>query len=176
MEQRTCAGHQEDSASDCAESVVGSTDYCRLHGSWFEADIRVFEAIQRHYLQDIQQFWQRSNFFLLIQGALISVYLTSAQDEAVRAEGVLRNPVLWILPFAGMFLALAWWKAAQLSWSWLGYWSACLKESNRAIDRYQRYLIERPQKGPEEITKLLPLALLAAWPLLAATIFLFFTK
>ncbi len=49
-------------------------------------DIQILKIADQHFLHDLQQFWQRSTFFVVVQGALLTVSTSEAEGGDPRAR------------------------------------------------------------------------------------------
>lgn len=67
--------HILDSGEQCPNSPAYDSAYCEQHSNWLLADLEVYKAITEHFRQDVREFWTRSNFYLLIQTGLLSVFI-----------------------------------------------------------------------------------------------------
>lgn len=47
--------------------------YCAEHQKVLDRDVDVFRVLCEHFLQDVREFWTRSNFYLVVDSALVSV-------------------------------------------------------------------------------------------------------
>lgn len=120
----------------CLEPAVGGSDYCRQHGDWFEADLRVFESIAEHFRQDIREFWNRSNLYLLVEGALASVFITTVTSGTADRAQLLLYLVLSIF---GLGLTTVWYLVAKGSIAWIDRWRDQLLAIGLTVDRHEAY-------------------------------------
>ncbi len=67
-------------------------------------DVAVFEAVTDHYKQDLREFFTRSNFYLAVQGALLSAFgirgIPQVTSDYVVSIGII---------VVGLALTAFWW-------------------------------------------------------------------
>lgn len=164
-QSRQCNEHLLDN-SRCTNEPLGNTDYCGLHGDWFRADLEVFSEISEHFRQDVREFWYRSNFFLLVQGVLVSVFVGMVR------EGVSLGALPLIVGLFGLVLSLFWIIVAKGSVDWISKWRRVTILTNNRIDRHASY--EEAEGGaqskwsPQQVTSYLPIVFVVGWVLLLA--------
>jgi hypothetical protein len=141
--------------------------YCEQHGEWFVADLEVFKVVNEHFRQDVREFWNKSNFYLLIQAGLLSVFVTSVGKTPPEVK-----PILVTLDIFGLGLALAWAVVARGSLHWLRRWRQQMIEIDNVVDRHrafskvENFATERPSMSPSNVTQFLPVAFVAGWLIL----------
>jgi hypothetical protein len=82
--------------SPCPELAIVSS-YCARHSAVADRDFQVFQALHDHFQQDLREFWQRSNFYLVVDGLLVSAFAT-AHLHALQI----------VLSCAGLVISLFW--------------------------------------------------------------------
>jgi hypothetical protein len=85
----------------CPNPVVGQGDYCWVHGDWFQADLDVYKMVDEHFRQDVREYWQRSNAYVVVEALLLSVF-------ASLLAGDQEYPVLLTLGIFGLILTMVW--------------------------------------------------------------------
>jgi len=127
-------------------------------------DIEILKILQAHYLQDLREFWVRNNMYLVINGALISVYASTA------------NKGSYSLPIAvfGLIITAFWLAVARASYQWLHAWRQELVKIDDEVDRFQIYRnveISRPRgiRSPAWVTQWLPAILALTWIVILLT-------
>ena len=129
-------------------------------------DIELLKMLQTHYLQDLREFWVRNNMYLVINGALVSVYASTAGKSS------------YSLPVAvfGLIISCFWVAVARASYRWLHAWREELIKVDDTVDQFQIYRnVEMSSRrgihSPAWVTQWLPAALALTWVviLLAAT-------
>lgn len=159
--------------SQCSQSVVGTSSFCEQHGNWLPADLEVFKAVGEHYRQDLRDFWTRSNFYLLAEAGLLSIFISTSGHTS--KYGTVIDLAFIVL---GGLLAVIWFFVAKNSLFWIQQWRTQMIEVDEKIDRLQcfsrleRLVIETPFKNPYLLTQFLPLLFGITWlGLLAVLIF-----
>jgi len=160
-ESVTCVVVQADGSACPAQVLVGR--YCPAHEPVLLRDIEVFKMVHEHFMQDVREFWQRSNFYLVVNAALVSVFASGEQSQLrVALAGV------------GLLISLFWFMVARGSIIWLRRWRAELMRLDDLVDRFgiyaqaERAVQSRPWESPSWITQWLPLAFGVGWLLLLA--------
>jgi len=87
--------------------------------------------LEEHFKQDVREVWKRSNFYLLVEGGLATVFATlavhhsGATDSIVIAFGVF-----------GQVIALVWFIVARGSLFRLRQWRKQVMELDKIVDRH----------------------------------------
>ena len=150
--------------SQCSQPVVGTSNFCEQHGNWLPADLEVFKAVGEHYRQDLRDFWTRSNFYLLVEGGLLSVFISRLGNTS-KYEIVIDFAFIVL----GGLLAVIWFFVAKNSLFWIQQWRTQMIEIDEKIDRLQcfsrleRLVINTPHKNPYLLTQYLPLLFGISW-------------
>jgi hypothetical protein len=124
-------------------------------------DIEIFKMIQAHYLQDLREFWVRNNMYLVINGALVSVYASTAN----------RGSYSLAIAAFGLVITVFWIAVARSSNQWLRAWREELIRLDRTVDRFQVYShveqgAPRGIRSPASVTQWLPVSLGVGWVLI----------
>jgi hypothetical protein len=146
--------------SGCSGSPVDGR-YCARHTTVAQRDTEVFKLVHMHYLHDLSLFWQRSNFYLLVEGALVTGFASSTEAELrVALAGI------------GLLISLFWFMVARGSVIWLNRWREELITLDALVDRLQVYariepqVLARPWESPSWITRWLPIPFGVSWVVL----------
>lgn len=132
---------------------------------WSAADVEMLKIAGEHFRHDLSIFWTHSNFFLLIQGALLSVYITQTAS----------NPdsfLIWTLGMFGVLLAAFWYWVQHARVALIQRWREQVKRLDMAVDRHQVYVaVESYVQGhklrsPTYFSQFLPLLFVLGWALL----------
>ncbi len=67
------------------------------------ADIAVFNVVAEHFRNDFKMVWDHSNFFLVVQGAFLSVFVSLVEKDSAPGVAIALGVVGFVL--AGMW----WW-------------------------------------------------------------------
>lgn len=160
-----------DDSRPCPEPVLGASDFCERHRDWFAADLEAYKAVGEHFRQDLREFWNRSNFYLLVQAGLLSVFV-STSNRTSRYE----MAIAIALVILGEVLAVMWWLVARGSILWIREWRKQMIALDDAVDRHrcfsvvERHVNQSPFKSPSYITQFLPLVFCLVWLALLAVI------
>jgi hypothetical protein len=161
-----------DDGSECPRARVDNSPFCMQHA--LPADLAVYAAVTDHFKQDVREFWVRSNFYLLVQAGLISVFaaVIPKASEFQRAIGLAMGAV-------GLAVALVWFVVARGAVKWIRRWREKTIEIDTVVDRHRIYAqVEslaqaNPLMSPSNVTQYLPLVFCVAWiVLIAETIWL----
>lgn len=136
-----------------------------------EVKVAVFSVLNEHYRNDFHLFWQRTQFFLLLQAGMLSFYFSRLLTPEAPTWARL------IIASAGLTLCVIWWLVARSSLYWISIWRRevvvldaevnPLRSFTRgeAIDSERQRLFERLR--PEVISSAMPLAFALAWLIVA---------
>lgn len=121
-------------------------------------DIEILKMLQTHYLQDLREFWVRNNMYLVINGALISVYASTA------GKGSYGLPI----GVFGLIITGFWMAVARSSYQWLHAWREELVKVDDAVDHFQIYRnvemsMPRGIRSPAWVTQWLAAAVALIW-------------
>lgn len=163
-----------DDGSPCKNVTVGGSDFCEGHGNWFTSDLEVYKEVGQHFRQDLREFWTRSNFYLVVQAGLLSVFTSIANRPS--ENNIAISIVLGIL---GLSLAVIWFIVARGSLIWIRKWRANMIEIDEVIDRHHFYKVEHfaaqsPLMSPSNVTQYLPLVFGISW-LVVLVLFIFYS-
>ncbi len=116
-----------------------------------------FNAITDHFRQDVREFFTRSNFYLAVQAALLSV-----SGFRVTPANFFDYVVTLVLILTGLALSVFWGVVAYGSVLWIRRWrdevrrlSAEYSET-KSYDRIEALADEHPLQSPERITMYQP--------------------
>ena len=129
-----------------------------------ECDIESYKIVTEHFRQDIREFWNRANFFLLAQTALLSAFMvgfpTLITDQIV---------VILTFLFFGFAMAIFWFFVLRGAVFWIEKWREQIIKLSKEIDRFQCYfevenLVKNMGlKSPSNLTQYFPLGFALAW-------------
>jgi hypothetical protein len=91
-----------------------------------EADLKVFEVVAEHFRNDFRMVWEHSSFFVLIEGAFLSVYAALADDGA--------GSVINALAVVGVGVTVLWWWVAISRMRAVDRWRAAMSEIDQRVD------------------------------------------
>lgn len=131
----------------------------------------IFQAVVDHYKQDLREFFNRSNFYLAVETALLAAFGVRNAPQSP-FDYVVSVGIIGI----GLALTLFWWIAARGSVFWINIWRSEVQQLSKDYSPTQSYNeIERkakddPWKSPERITQYLPLLFILIWSICAGAI------
>lgn len=130
-------------------------------------DIENFKLIASHFRQDLREFWNRANFYLLTNGGLLSAFLIVYPSLVKEDLGI-----VFVIPVIGLVIAILWFLVLHGALHWIEQWRAEIIRLSDELDRFKCYarVESQVQKkrclSPSQLTQILPLAFVAAWSLL----------
>jgi hypothetical protein len=133
--------------------------YCPEHEAVLLRDIEMYKLVVDHYNQDLREFWQRSNLYLLIDAGLLSI-------AASQPQGSFRSMLLSLF---GILISLTWYLVARGSIVWIRQWRREVESVDEVVSRLgsfhrlERPVHQRPWSSPSWVTQWLPLVFLAGW-------------
>ena len=116
-----------------------------------------FKAITDHFKQDLREFFTRSNFYLAVQVALLSV--SGVRDTPANYFDYV---VALVLILTGLALSVVWGVVAHGSVRWIGRWRCEVRRLSETYSEAQSYhKVEawaeaHPRYSAEQITMYLP--------------------
>ncbi len=123
-----------DDGTQCPTAQVQNSRFCEQHAQWLTADLEVYKAVTEHFRQDIREFWSRSNFYLVVQAGLLSVFV-SLSPQASSLERI----ETFGLGILGLIIAIVWFLVSRGSVLWLRRWRAQAVEIDNVVDRHHAY-------------------------------------
>lgn len=116
-----------------------------------------FNAITDHYKQDVREFFTRSNFYLAVQAAFLSVF--GVRDTPAHFFDYF---VTLVLILTALALSAFWGVVAHGSVLWIGRWRKEVRRlsaeysETKSYDRIEAWADEHPMQSAERITMYLP--------------------
>ena len=133
-------------------------------GSQASCDMENFKMVVEHFNQDLREFWNRANFYLLTNAGLFSAFLI------IYPSLLTDHPlIVMVVPVVGMAIATLWYLVLRGAFYWIEQWRKEVIKLSKELDRFQCYaIIEGSMKGrkfksPSYLTQLLPVVFIAAW-------------
>ncbi len=136
----------------------------------FDRDLEVFRITADHFRHDLVALWNHSSYFLIIQGALFSVFAGIIGRSGRGAAGPVStlNEGLFIA-IVGLIFALFWswasWRRVKL----IDLWRQNVIHLDGIVDRHGVYMRVEPRVaqrwwfGPSAFTARLPWLIVAMW-------------
>lgn len=148
----------------CPNPAEDESGLCAEHGGARARDLEVFKLVQEHFRQDLRLYWERGNFYLLIEGVLASVFATLVAKGSAPVS-------LVVVSFGafGLVLSVIWWLVMVGSLHWIRQWRKEVIRLDGIVDRHQIWVrVEtsvnsRPWASPSAVTRLLPLLFTLGW-------------
>ncbi len=116
-----------------------------------------FNAITDHFKQDVREFFTRSNFYLAVQAALLSVF--GVRDMPANLFDLV---VTLVLILTGLVLSIFWGVVAYGCVVWIGRWRDEVRRLSREYSetkshyRIEALAVKHPWQSAERITMYLP--------------------
>jgi hypothetical protein len=132
-----------------------------------------FKMIAEHFNQDLREFWNRANFYLVTNAGLFSAFLIVY--PALIKDHLL---VVTLVPFLGIAIAALWFLVLRGSVYWIEQWREQIIKLSKELDRFQCYynvessLKDRRLSSPSILTKILPIVFVIAWIAILAIVLL----
>jgi hypothetical protein len=127
-------------------------------------DMENFKMVVEHFNQDLREFWNRANFYLLTNAGLFSAFLI------VYPSLLTDHPlIVMVVPVLGATIAILWYLVLHGAQYWIEQWRQEVIKLSKELDRFQCYaLIEsslksKKSKSPSYLTQLLPIVFAVAW-------------
>jgi hypothetical protein len=132
-----------------------------------------FKMIAEHFNQDLREFWNRANFYLVTNAGLFSAFL-------IIYPALIKDHLLMVtlVPFLGIAIATLWFLVLRGSVYWIEQWREQMIKLSKELDRFQCYynvessLKDRRFSSPSILTKFLPIVFLIAWIVILAVVLL----
>ncbi len=118
---------------------------------------------------DIKLFWERANFYLIVQAGLISLFFTSYQEISL-----FEKEIIIIIPAIGLMIAVFWFITLIGCIKWIRLWRKEVVKLDEQLDPYRVYArIEEtanisPIWSPSYITHILPIGFIIGWIVIAS--------
>lgn len=163
-----CCRYLVDDGTQCSNPKMQDSSLCEQHANWLPADLEVYRAVTEHFRQDVREFWARSNFYLLVQAGLLSVFV--AVSPASSFYGKITALTLSIL---GLVIATVWFIVLKGAVLWIRRWRDQTIKIDNVIDRHRVYekvesfAYSSPIMSPSNVTQYLPIFFGIAWIALA---------
>lgn len=150
----------------CTNRVEPPMLLCSDHGRECKdaPDLRleIFKVVVDHLKQDVREFWPRSNFYLLVQAGLLSVFATLASGDYLPEKSL-------VISIVGLIVAVFWSLAARGAVLWIRKWRAAVMEIDEEVNPYKTYsktesfAYSNPLMSPSNVTQFLPWVFVLAW-------------
>lgn len=136
-----------------------------------DRDIEVFKMVTSHFRQDLREFWNRANFYLLTNAGLFSAFLIIY--PALIKDHLL---IVVIVPLLGITIATFWYFVLRGAFHWIEQWRAEVIRLSEELDRFQCYakiessVKQRRSLSPSYLTRFLPIVFMIAWIMILASV------
>ena len=85
-----------------------------------DSKLEAFRIVTEHYRNDFQLFWQRTNFFLIVDAGLLGFFFTKPFNSSCQCAS--QSAYLPAVCLAGAALSLIWFLVAISSLRWINVW------------------------------------------------------
>jgi hypothetical protein len=132
-----------------------------------------FKMIAEHFNQDLREFWNRANFYLVTNAGLFSAFLLIYPALIENHFWMVR-----LVPFLGIAVAAFWFLVLRGSVYWIEQWREQIITLSKELDRFRCYysvessLKKRRFLSPSTLTKFLPIVFIVAWIVILAIVLL----
>ncbi len=136
-------------------------------------DVEIFKIVTDHFKQDICEFWTRSNFYLLAQIGLFSVFVATFSTKTR-----FNTTISISVAILGLVIAVFWFVILRGAVEWIQQWRKQVIKLDREIDRFQCYvevesLVEQKLfLSPSYMTQFLPLIFVITWLIVLGLFFI----
>jgi hypothetical protein len=121
-----------------------------------------FQMASEHFNQDLNNFWNKANFYLLANTGLISAFYIASSPLA-------GTPVIYVIPVVGIAIAVLWFLVLRGTVIFIELWRNQLIFISEKIDRFLSYNIVESQvekrhwQDPQTLTQFVPVPFIVAW-------------
>lgn len=136
-----------------------------------DAKLTIFGILNEHYRNDFHLFWQRTQFFLLLEAGMLGFYLSK-----LIAPDAPRWARLTIV-CTGILLCAVWWFVARSSIHWIEVWRREVVRIDSDVNPYCSFThgegVSAPGSSlyqrfrPEVVSSIMPLGFGLVWLMLA---------
>ena len=132
-----------------------------------EVELEVFRQLCDHYRQDIRLFWARSNFYTVVNGALMSAFAITFKAQTVGAMVTIS-----VLAAMGIATCVLWRQSTIASLAWIKVWKQKVADANGVLQKASWYggvLVDGERNASQfssVITIRLPVVMGSAWAIL----------
>jgi hypothetical protein len=158
---------------DCTVTATEENNrFCAEH-SYRSAteDLEEYKIVVEKFNKELEFFWARATFYLLVQAGLLSVVVAilSASTEEF---------LVGVACLVGGVLAIFWFLVMRGTYAWICEWRKEAGELDEAVNRFQSLSTAEDDMSrksnllrPAYVTQYLPIVFIVAWPLLAKVVF-----
>ena len=164
--QENLCRYRLDDGSQCSNPKSSHSSFCEQHADWLQADLEVYRAVTEHFRQDVREFWVRSNFYLLVQAGLLSVFATSLSSTAPSLH---QKVIFTVLGILGLVIAIIWFIVLRGAALWIRRWREQTIALDEVVDRHRVYskvesfAHSNPLMSPTHVSQYLPLVFCLCW-------------
>ncbi len=130
-------------------------------------DIETYKIVADHFNQDLREFWNRANFYLITNTGLFSAFILI---YPTLLDGY--SFLVSLVPIIGLSIALLWFLVLKGSLHWIDKWRQEMIKLSNEIDRFHCFasieseLTKKKIKSPSYLTQVMPLIFFVAWILI----------
>ena len=122
-----------------------------------------FQMASDHFNQDLSNFWNKANFYLLANTGLLSAFYIASSPLA-------GTPVVFVIPIVGIAIAVLWLLVLRGSVYFIKLWRNQLIFISGKIDKFLSYnVVENDvqqrawHRDPQTLTQFVPVPFIVAW-------------
>jgi hypothetical protein len=122
-----------------------------------------FQMIEDHFKQDLREFWNRANFYLVVNTVLFSAF-TISNPFLMNVN----KPLIILVSLLGLAIAIVWFLVLRGALFWIEQWRKQVIKLSNELDRFHTYehienLSKQKIKSPSYLTHFLPIAFIIVW-------------
>jgi hypothetical protein len=162
-----CEQYADGSWTCWPDSVAGAV--APQHGT--DRDLELFRITSEHFRHDLVALWNHSSYFMIVQAALVSVFVTvigPREPDSVSGLVSARQEGL-LLATIGLIFALFWSLVTHRRVVLIEQWRSNVVHLDGCVDRHGVYLTVEPKVGarwwygPSALTARLPWLISVMW-------------
>lgn len=130
--------------------------------------LKIYEVVGTHYRNDFTLFWQRTNFFLLINAGLFWFVLSAASNTDVKV-----TMMKVVASLTGLLISVVWFGVSRSSIVWIQVWREQFVRIDQDINPYKSFengdnAARKDEQfhqyfRPEELSTIMPIGFAIAW-------------
>lgn len=165
-----CEQRQNGSWTCWPEHAADATADATADAGASDRDLELFRITSEHFRHDLVALWNHSSFFMILQGALASVFATAIGPREDPVAGLVsaRQEAL-LLAMIGLVFGLYWSLVAYRRVVLIEQWRRNMTHLDGRVDRHGVYLTVEPNVGdrwwygPSALTARLPWLVSVLW-------------
>jgi 4-amino-4-deoxy-L-arabinose transferase-like glycosyltransferase len=138
-----------------------------------KCDLENFKMVVEHFNQDLREYFNRANFYLVTNAGILSAFLIVY--PTIMNEHML---IVLLVPILGVVISALWFLVLRGALFWIQKWRKELIKLSKELDRFQCFAsVEtlynvNKSKSPSYLTLFVPTVFLLAWIAILAIVIL----